>query len=112
MKQIRLLIEECNPDAEWLGVAFIFTCSIINELPQAGFFSKRNYIIYQLIIKIMSKLGEYLKETKGELQHVSWPTKRQAVIFTVIVIVFSLVISIYLGALDFLFTMILKLFIK
>ena len=59
----------------------------------------------------MSKLGEYLKETQAELKHVSWPTKNQAILFTVIVVVFSIVTAFFLGAFDFLFTMGLKLFI-
>jgi preprotein translocase subunit SecE len=59
----------------------------------------------------MSKLTEYLKETKGELKHVSWPTKNQAVLFTVIVVVFSLVTAAFLGAFDYVFTMAVKLFI-
>jgi len=58
----------------------------------------------------MSKLGEYLKETKGELKHVSWPTKNQAILFTVIVVVFSIVVAIFLGAFDYLFTLAVKLF--
>jgi preprotein translocase subunit SecE len=59
----------------------------------------------------MSRLGEYLKETKAELKHVSWPTKNQAVLFTVIVVVFSIAVAIFLGAFDYIFAMILKLFI-
>jgi preprotein translocase subunit SecE len=59
----------------------------------------------------MSKLTEYLKETKGELKHVSWPTKNQAIIFTVIVVVFSVIVAFFLGAFDFIFAMILKMFI-
>ncbi len=60
----------------------------------------------------MSKLGEYLKETKAELKHVNWPTKNQSVLFTVIVVVFSLVVAFFLGAFDFIFTMGVKLFIQ
>jgi len=59
----------------------------------------------------MSKLSEYLQETKGELKHVSWPTKNQAILFTIIVVVFSIVVAAFLGAFDFIFTMGLKLFI-
>ena len=59
----------------------------------------------------MSKLGEYLKETKAELKHVSWPSKNQAVLFTVIVVVFSLVVAFFLGAFDYIFTIGVKLFI-
>ena len=59
----------------------------------------------------MSKLTEYLKETKAELKHVSWPTKNQAILFTIIVVAFSIIVAVFLGAFDYIFTMILKLFI-
>ena len=49
----------------------------------------------------------YLKETKAELAHVSWPTKRQSMVFTVVVIIVSLVTSFFLGFFDFLFSRIL-----
>jgi preprotein translocase subunit SecE len=51
----------------------------------------------------MNNLLNYLHATRGELKHVSWPTQRQTIIYTVLVIVISLVTAFYLGALDFLF---------
>lgn len=57
------------------------------------------------------RLAEYIKETRAELKHVSWPTRRQAIVFTVVVIVISLLTAVYLGAFDYLFTTLLKLFI-
>ncbi|MFZ3029970.1 MAG: preprotein translocase subunit SecE, partial [Minisyncoccia bacterium] len=33
----------------------------------------------------MSKFIEYLKETKGELKHVNWPTKQQTMYYTLLV---------------------------
>jgi len=55
------------------------------------------------------KLMTYLKETKGELMHVNWPTRNQAVAYTLIVIGFSLVVSILLGGFDFIYTSLIKL---
>ena len=52
------------------------------------------------------KFIDYIKETKGELKHVSWPTRAQAISFTVIVIVVSLAVAAFLGAFDFLFSQI------
>ncbi len=52
----------------------------------------------------MNKLINYLRDTRGELKHVSWPTQRQTIIYTVLVIGISIVTALYLGALDFLFT--------
>lgn len=52
----------------------------------------------------MDRFFSYLRETRGELKHVSWPTQRQTAIFTVLVIVISIVTALYLGLLDFLLT--------
>jgi preprotein translocase subunit SecE len=54
---------------------------------------------------------EYIKDTRAEVKHVSWPTQNQAIIFTVVVIVISLIVAGYLGALDYIFTQILEFFV-
>ncbi len=54
------------------------------------------------------KLIQYLKETKGELKHVSWPTRRQTIQFTVVVIILSLVTAFFLGIFDTVFMNILE----
>ncbi len=50
---------------------------------------------------IMNRLLSYIRATRGELKHVSWPTQRQTVVFTILVILISVVTSLYLGLLDF-----------
>ena len=59
----------------------------------------------------MSRLSNYILETKGEMQHVSWPTRRQAFMFTVLVIFVSIAVAAALGFFDLVFTSILKMFI-
>ncbi|HAO64755.1 TPA: preprotein translocase subunit SecE [Candidatus Taylorbacteria bacterium] len=54
------------------------------------------------------KLTNYIKETRAEIKHVVWPTRAQAIGYTVIVIVFSAVVAVLLGAFDFLFSSILQ----
>lgn len=49
-------------------------------------------------------IGDYIRETQGELKHVSWPTRRQAIAYSVLVIFLSLGLALYLGLFDFLFT--------
>lgn len=51
------------------------------------------------------RLFDYVKETRGELKHVSWPTRRQAAVFTGIVILISLGLAFYLGLFDWLFSL-------
>jgi len=52
----------------------------------------------------MSKITEYLKETKTELKHVIWPNRRQTFYYTLIVIVLSVLVAYYLGVFDFIFS--------
>ncbi|MCH7529904.1 preprotein translocase subunit SecE [Patescibacteria group bacterium] len=59
----------------------------------------------------MSRLINYIKETKGELKHVSWPTRKQSIIFTVLVICISIFTALFLGFFDFVFTFLLETFI-
>ena len=51
----------------------------------------------------MAKITEYVKETQGEFKHVSWPTRKQATVFTIVVIVISVFVAFFLGFFDFLF---------
>ncbi len=47
---------------------------------------------------------QYLRDTRGELHHVAWPTRVQTVIFTILVILVSVFVSLYLGFIDFVLT--------
>ncbi len=51
----------------------------------------------------MSKITEYLKETKLELKHVVWQSRRQTIYYTLVVIALSAVIAYLLGLFDFVF---------
>jgi len=59
----------------------------------------------------MQRLINYIKDTRNELKHVSWPTKKQSVWFTVVVIIVSLVTAFLLGFFDFIFALGLDNFI-
>jgi preprotein translocase subunit SecE len=60
---------------------------------------------------IVTRFINYVKDTRQELRHVSWPTRNQAIAYTVIVVIVSLIIAAFLGALDFIFTSILDRFV-
>ena len=84
----------------WLAI--LWRCDMVLESPERGFLVKK-----QVNPKYM-KIIDYIKDTKSELKHVNWPTRAQAVGYTIIVIVFSLVIAALLGAFDFIFSGILQ----
>ncbi len=51
----------------------------------------------------MSKIIDYLKETRAEFKHVTWPTRMQTIYFTATVIVVSVFIAYFLGLFDSVF---------
>lgn len=52
----------------------------------------------------MEKLLDYIRESKAELRKVTWPTKKQLIASTVIVVLFSVMAAVYLGLVDLLLT--------
>ncbi|HBC72517.1 preprotein translocase subunit SecE [Candidatus Amesbacteria bacterium RIFOXYB1_FULL_47_13] len=54
----------------------------------------------------------YLRETLSELKQVTWPTRQQTIQLTLIVIGISVLVAIYIGSLDFLFTNLLTSIVK
>jgi preprotein translocase subunit SecE len=52
---------------------------------------------------------EYIKETRAEMSHVTWPSREQTIRFTSLVIAVSLATAILLGVSDFVFSKLLTL---
>jgi len=55
---------------------------------------------------------QFLKEAKTELKKVKWPTKNEVVKMTTIVIGISVVVSLFISGLDFVFTKLAGLILK
>jgi preprotein translocase subunit SecE len=58
-----------------------------------------------------SGIIQYFRETYFELKKVSWPTRREGVNLTVIVILVTTFLAIVLGLLDWIYSMIFGLFL-
>ncbi len=52
----------------------------------------------------MGAISQYLRDTRAELRHVAWPTQTQTIIYTILIALISVSLSLYLGFFDFLFT--------
>ena len=50
----------------------------------------------------------YFKDVRAELKHVSWPSRSQIILYTIVVILVSAGVAIYLGLWDYIFAAILK----
>jgi preprotein translocase subunit SecE len=59
----------------------------------------------------MSKTIDYIKETRSEMKHVNWPTRKQAIAFTIIVIAISVGVAFFLGIFDYVFSLGLQRFL-
>jgi preprotein translocase subunit SecE len=56
-------------------------------------------------------LRRWFNETIGELRKVNWPTRKEAINLTIIVLVVTFAMAIFLGGLDFIFTKLMALII-
>lgn len=54
----------------------------------------------------------FLREVKGELTKVSWPTRQEVIKLTIIVVAVSFAVALYVGGLDLLFTQLTNLLVK
>lgn len=54
----------------------------------------------------------FIKETKNEMKHVNWPTRKKTIKYTLVVIIASLILAIVLGAFDTLFIKIINLIVN
>jgi len=61
--------------------------------------------------KLGNRIKQYFRETWYELKKVSWPTRREALNLTGIVIAVTLFLSIVLGLMDWLFSTLFGLFL-
>lgn len=57
----------------------------------------------------IAKIKQFLKDAKTELKKVVWPTPKQALVSTSVVVVFVIILSVFLGVMDFCLTKIIKL---
>lgn len=53
----------------------------------------------------------YFKDVRSEMRHVSWPSRNTVIMYTIVVLLVSLMTAIYLGLWDYLFTAIIRRFI-
>lgn len=54
----------------------------------------------------------FIQEVQGELKKVTWPTRQEVVRLTAVVIAVSLIVGVYIGGLDYIFTSLLKLVVR
>ena len=62
-------------------------------------------------VRMLAKLITFLKEVKMEVKKINWPDRQKTIKYTMVVLGISLAVALYLGGLDFLFTLLLEKFV-
>lgn len=60
----------------------------------------------------MKSFLDYLAGVRAEMSHVVWPKTPQAIGYTALVVVVSLLVAAFLGGLDYVFTFVTEQFIR
>lgn len=64
--------------------------------------------LFGTIKKYGHKIIVFLKEAHVELKKVQWPTRKEAVKLTLIVIGFSVAVAVFLGVIDYILTVVIE----
>ena len=56
----------------------------------------------------MNGIITYFREVRAEMKHVSWPTRSQTVVYTVVVVAVSIATAAYLGLWDYVFGIVIR----
>lgn len=56
----------------------------------------------------MNRFIKYLKSVRAEMRHVQFPSRKQAVVYSVLVILVSAIVALYVAGFDHLFTNVLS----
>lgn len=60
-------------------------------------------------MKFLARIKEYVSSVRAEVARVSWPSRKEVVGFTVLVILMTIVLGVYLGLTDWVLQQILRL---
>ncbi len=60
---------------------------------------------------MFAKIQEFLREVKVELKKVTWPSRKETVASTVVVLITVIITAIYLGLVDFILSKIIRVFL-
>jgi preprotein translocase SecE subunit len=60
---------------------------------------------------MLNRLKTFVLESRQELRHVNWPTRKEGIRLTLLVIFFSIALAAYLGFFDYFFSYLVRLFV-
>ena len=64
------------------------------------------------IKQIFQKLVNFIKEARAELKKVTWPNRKELISSTVVVLITVVLVAIYLGLIDLLFSQVVTIILQ
>jgi len=55
------------------------------------------------------RIGKFLRESRAELRKVTWPSRKELVTYTIVVIVSTAIVAVFLGIVDLIFSQLIRL---
>ncbi len=62
-------------------------------------------------MSLLTRVREYFASVRAEVTRVSWPSRKEVVTFTVLVILLTLALGVYLGVVDLVLQHLLRLIV-
>ena len=62
-------------------------------------------------VRAVRRLFGFVRESKAELKKVEWPAKQEVINSTIVVLISLLIVSLGLGGMDFILTLLIRLFV-
>lgn len=69
-------------------------------------------VILFFVIKNYAKITKFIKEVRAELIKVSWPTRKEVITSTMVILVLTAFLSAFVGVIDLGLSKLLSLFLK
>ncbi|MBN1688919.1 MAG: preprotein translocase subunit SecE [Candidatus Omnitrophica bacterium] len=61
---------------------------------------------------MLTKIGNFISETKQELNKVTWPSRNELWQATLVVIVTTFIVALFIGVADFILSMIMRIVLR
>lgn len=76
------------------------------------FFGISGGVLLFFVVKNFAKIKQFISEVKIELTKVSWPTRKEVMGSTIVILVLTVFLAVYIGLIDLGLSKILSLFLK
>ena len=69
-------------------------------------------VVLFFVVKNYAKIANFLREVRAELIKVSWPTRKEVITSTMVILVLTGFLSVFVGVIDLGLSKLLSLFLK